>query len=62
MTYQADMFSNDAPDIRLVTQDNVLVLRHPSINPKGAEAIERKAARLREIADRSVDKKGKVTA
>jgi len=40
MTYQADMFSTDAPDVLLVTQDNVLVLRHPSMHTKGAEAAE----------------------
>lgn len=62
MTYQADMFSTDAPDVLLVTQDNVLVLRHPSMHPKGTEAAERRAARLREIEDRNVDKKDKVRA
>ena len=45
-----------------ITQDNALVLTFPSMRPTGAEAAERKLARLREVEERRREKKGMVCA
>ena len=60
--YQTRLFSNDSPDVCIVTADNRLVLTNPSLHPTGVEATERKLARLREIEDRKAEKKGLVYA
>ena len=57
MTQQLDMFQAPVelpPDI--IGEDNTLVLVAPTLRPTDAEALERKAARLREIADRKAAK------
>jgi hypothetical protein len=53
-TMQLDFFTPAAPQqMRArITENNELVLQAPSIQPRGAEAEERRAARLREIEDR----------
>ena len=59
MPQQLDFFRAPAPIIEqplLILPDNTLVLVHPEENPTGPEAMERKAARLREIEDRKAAK------
>lgn len=59
MTQQLDFFRAPAPIIEqpvFILPDNTLVLVQPTENPTGAEAAERKAARLREIKDREAAK------
>lgn len=59
MTQQLDFFRAPAPIIEqpaFILPDNTLVLVQPAENPTGAEAAERKAARLREIKDREAAK------
>jgi hypothetical protein len=59
MTQQLDLFKAPAPRIEPVSfigADNSLVLVQPAENPTGAEAAERRAARLREIEDRKAAK------
>ena len=53
-TVQLDLFARPAlKQMRAkITSDNVLVLLQPSMDPRGIEAVERRAARLREIEDR----------
>lgn len=53
-TMQLDFFTPPAPrQMRArITADNVLVLVPPNVDPRGIEAVERRAARLREIEDR----------
>lgn len=65
MTQQLDFFRAPAPMIEqpsLIGADNTLILFPPSPEPTGAEAVERKLARLREIEDRKREKKGLITA
>lgn len=45
----------------MVTSDNALVLVPPSMHPTGAEAEERRLARLREIEDRQAARMERVT-
>ena len=55
MIQQLDFFRAPTPIIEqpaFILPDNTLVLVQPTENPTGAEAAERKAARLREIKDR----------
>lgn len=55
MIQQLDFFTKPTPmveQITMIAAGNVLILHHPSVKPVGAEAVERKAARLREIEDR----------
>lgn len=57
MTQQLDMFQEPVelpPEI--IGQDNALVLVAPRLVPTDAEALERKAARLRELEDRRAAK------
>ena len=57
MTQQLDLFK--APMIEqpsFIGPDNSLILVPPSPVPTGAEAAERRAARLREIEDRKAAK------
>lgn len=59
MTQQLDFFNAPAPMIEqpsFIGADNTLILFPPSPKPTGAEAAERKAARLREIKDREAAK------
>jgi hypothetical protein len=59
MTQQLDFFKAPAPMIEqpaFILPDNTLVLVQPAENPTGAEASERRAARLREIEDRKAAK------
>ena len=59
MTQQLDFFRVPAPMIEqpsFIGADNTLILFPPSPEPTGAEAAERKAARLREIKDRETAK------
>ncbi len=52
---QLDLFKAVAPVRQapaIITPDNELVLAPPVLYPSGIEAVERKAARLREIEDR----------
>ena len=59
MIQQLDFFRAPAPIIEqpaFILPDNTLVLVQPAENPTGAEAAERKAARLREIKDREAAK------
>jgi hypothetical protein len=59
MTQQLDFFKAPAPMIEQVSfigADNSLILVQPTENPTGAEAAERRAARLREIEDRKAAK------
>ena len=59
MTQQLDFFRAPAPMIEqpsFIGADNTLILFPPSPEPTGAEAAERKAARLREIKDREAAK------
>lgn len=64
MTQQLDLFRDPAPSqmALTITPDNALVLVSPSENPTGAEAAERRLARLREVEDRRREKKGMVYA
>ena len=55
MIQQLDFFKAPTPMIEqpsFIGADNTLILFPPSPEPTGAEAAERKAARLREIKDR----------
>ena len=55
MTQQLDFFKAPGPTIEqpsFIGENNTLILFPPSPEPTGAEAAERKAARLREIKDR----------
>lgn len=59
MIQQLDFFRAPAPMIEqpsFIGADNTLILFPPSPEPTGAEAAERKAARLREIKDREAAK------
>ena len=59
MNQQLDFFRAPAPVIvqpTFIGPDNTLMLAPPSWHPVGAEAAERKAARLREIEDRRAAK------
>ena len=59
MTQQLDLFKAPAPmidQVSFIGADNSLVLVQPAENPTGAEAAERRAARLREIEDRKAAK------
>ena len=59
MTQQLDFFKAPTPMIEqpsFIGENNVLILFPPSPEPTGAEAMERKAARLREIKDREAAK------
>ena len=59
MIQQLDFFRAPAPIIEqpaFILPDNTLVLVQPAENPTGAEAAERRAARLREIEDRKAAK------
>ena len=59
MTQQLDFFKAPAPMIEqpsFIGENNTLILFPPSPEPMGAEAAERKAARLREIKDREAAK------
>lgn len=59
MTQQLDFFKAPTPMIEqasFIGPDNALILVPPSVEPTGAEAVERKAARLREIEDRKAAK------
>ena len=59
MTQQLDFFNAPAPMIEqpsFIGENNILILFPPSPEPTGAEAAERKAARLREIKDREAAK------
>lgn len=59
MIQQLDFFRAPVPVIvqpTFIGPDNTLMLAPPSWHPVGAEAAERKAARLREIADRNAAK------
>ncbi|HNT89779.1 MAG TPA: hypothetical protein PKL84_18090 [Candidatus Hydrogenedentes bacterium] len=59
MTQQLDFFRAPAPIIEqpsFIGADNALILFPPPPKPTGAEAAERKAARLREIKDREAAK------
>ena len=59
MTQQLDFFKAPTPMIEqpsFIGADNTLILFPPSPEPTGAEAAERKAARLREIKDREAAK------
>ena len=59
MTQQLDLFRAPAPIIEqpcFILPDNSLILVQPTENPTGAEAAERRAARLREIKDREAAK------
>ena len=59
MTQQLDFFNAPAPMVEqpsFIGADNTLILFPPSPEPIGAEAAERKAARLREIKDREAAK------
>lgn len=61
---QLDFFREQEPSqmSATITQDNALVLTFSSMRPTGAEAAERKLARLREVEDRKREKKGLVLA
>ena len=59
MTQQLDFFKEPTPMVEqpmLIGPGNALILVPPSLQPVGPEAAERKAARLREIADRAAAK------
>jgi hypothetical protein len=59
MIQQLDLFRAPAPIIEqpcFIGADNSLILVPPSHEPTGAEAAERRAARLREIEDRKAAK------
>jgi len=59
MIQQLDFFKAPAPMIEqasFIGENNALILFPPSPEPIGAEAAERKAARLREIKDREAAK------
>ena len=59
MIQQLDFFKAPTPTIEqpsFIGADNTLILFPPSPEPTGAEAAERKAARLREIKDREAAK------
>jgi len=59
MTQQLDFFKTPTLMIEqpsFIGADNTLILFPPSPEPTGAEAAERKAARLREIKDREAAK------
>ena len=59
MIQQLDFFKAPTPMIEqpsFIGADNALILFPPSPAPTGAEAVERKAARLREIKDREAAK------
>ena len=59
MIQQLDFFKAPAPMIEqpsFIGADNTLILFPPSLEPTGAEAAERRAARLREIEDRKAAK------
>ena len=59
MTQQLDFFRAPAPVIEqpcFIGAGNALILVPPSPEPTGAEAAERRAARLREIEDRKAAK------
>jgi hypothetical protein len=59
MIQQLDFFRAPAPIIEqpcFIGADNSLILVQPTENPTGAEAAERRAARLREIEDRKAAK------
>ena len=59
MIQQLDFFRAPAPIIEqpsFIGPDNSLILVQPTENPTGAEAAERRAARLREIEDRKTKK------
>ena len=59
MTQQLDFFKAPTPMIEqpsFIGENNGLILFPPSPEPIGAEAAERKAARLREIKDREAAK------
>lgn len=59
MIQQLDFFRVPVPVIvqpTFIGEGNTLMLAPPSWHPVGAEAAERKAARLREIADRNAVK------
>lgn len=59
MTQQLDLFRKPEPVIvqpTFIGSDNVLMFEPPSFRPVGAEAVERKAARQREIEDRRAAK------
>ena len=59
MIQQLDFFKAPTPMIEqpaFILPDNTLVLVQPTENPTGAEAAERKAARLREIKDQEAAK------
>jgi hypothetical protein len=57
MTQQLDFFRAPAPmQPCFIGPDNSLLLVPPSPEPTGAEAAERRAARLREIEDRKAAK------
>lgn len=62
MTQQLDLFAHAAPKPSTVAQGSAFCLESPSMRPTGSEAVERKAARLREIEDRRREKKGMVYA
>lgn len=59
MIQQLDFFRAPIPMIEqpsFIGADNTLILFPPSPEPTGPEAVERKAARLREIKDREAAK------
>lgn len=59
MVQQLDFFRAPAPVIvqpTFIGDNNTLMLAPPSLRPVGAEALERKAARQREIDDRKAAK------
>ena len=57
MTQQLDLFQETPEPLPDIIQDNALVLVSPTLRPASdAEALERKAARLREIEDRKAAK------
>ena len=59
MIQQLDFFKAPTPMIEqpsFIGENNILILFPPSPEPTGAEAAERKAARLREIKDQEVAK------
>lgn len=62
MTQQLELFTDTAREALTAAQGSEFVLVSPSMRPTGAEAAERKLARLREIEDRRREKKGMVYA
>jgi hypothetical protein len=60
MTQQMDLLTHTAGETDATDQGGEFVLVPPSLYPTGAEAAERRLARMREVEDRKRETKGMI--